>query len=206
VRVSQSYFRTLLSLVLVTSATQAVAEGFFVNFPMGIESFKSSHINGIIANEGLDSVTDLSPSTSSAGLGYEFASGFSLSIKGGQTNPYTNTESNKFLSLDLIRGGLCAELNFLADGMHRVNGGLTFGGKVWRWTVIGSNYQGVTQHLAAFVEPSVSYQYGGNSVRLYLEGTFAATVGDEIKIFGTPGSSALDSNSASLGIGLKVFL
>jgi hypothetical protein len=204
--VSQYHFRTLLSLVLATFATQAAAEGFFINFPVGIESFKSSQINGVIANEGFDTVTDLSPSTSSAGLGYEFASGFSLSIKGGQTNPYTKAESDKFLSLDLIRGGFSGEMVFLGDGMHRVSGGLTFGGKVWRWTVIGSDYQGVTQHLAAFIEPSVAYQYGGNSVRVFVEGTFAATVWDEVKTFGTPGSSALDSNSANLVIGLKVFL
>lgn len=184
----------------------ASAGSFYIGLPLGAEGVKSSDVNPSLASEGLPTITDLSNSSYGAGFGYEWDSGFRLGVKGGQTQVLDHSTGTVFANYSITRGGLNLEAPVLGGSMTFVDLGFTLGAGQSRYTIIGAAQTGVAQKIDAYLEPSLSFKYGGKSTKFFIDASFPILAAGEFKAFGNSGVSSLAGPGPALILGFLIYL
>jgi hypothetical protein len=182
------------------------AGDFFLAIPLGLQTVKSLEVNGALVSEGIESITDLSTSNYTGGIGYEWDSGFRLAFRGGQVSAVDEFSGSVFANYTIMKGGIGLEYPLFAGAMHRLDLGGTLGGSVSRFTLIGSALSGVAQKIDGFFEPSLSYKYGAKSVKFFTEVSYPVLIEGEFKSFGTPGVNSLSGPGISVVLGVLLYL
>jgi hypothetical protein len=186
------------------------AEGFFISFPVGVQSVRAADVNSSLMDAGYDSISDLADAPYRVGLGYEWGSGFRLSAKGASVavadHGLAESDEN-FISYTITKGSLAFDFKLLgATTGNSLYFGTALGASLSRFTRISDSMSGVSQNIEGFVEPGIAYNYGGNSVKFFFETSYPVVFGNQFKTFGNAGIASLDGPRLSVMLGLIVYL
>ncbi|MBS1984792.1 MAG: hypothetical protein JST16_11540 [Bdellovibrionales bacterium] len=200
---------TLLLVATYLPTRPSYAGGFFLDFPLiGVGTFRSANVNDTLAANGFAKKSDFTYIGYTQGtLGYEWAGGFRVAVNALVRTPIEHTEGPAFVALESKGGSLSAEYAIVGGGtFHQIFAGVGLGGTMTRFTIYGNNNWGIAQDTSWFVDPTLSYEYGGNSIRLKWSLGYAKTSDVEFKSYGMPGVTRLYEDSLHTHLSLMVFL